>query len=127
MHETIVHPQQIYAYTLYVRYVSTFYAVVFFFIGICRDIKQTYICVGDICVYLLVCIVVCSWVILLTNHGFYHKHKQSNICLFHHLQHHTKTLMVEHMFIRPHHLMKFIYLRCTVVFTYGVYKYTTWI
>ena len=33
--------------------------------------------------------------------------------------------MIEYMFIRPHHTMKFIYLRCTVVFTYGVYKYTT--
>nr|DAT71524.1 MAG TPA: hypothetical protein [Caudoviricetes sp.] len=33
--------------------------------------------------------------------------------------------MIEHMFIRPHHLMKFIYLHCTVVFTYVVYKYTT--
>lgn len=33
--------------------------------------------------------------------------------------------MTKHMFIRPHHTIKFIYLRCTVVFTYGVYKYTT--
>lgn len=33
--------------------------------------------------------------------------------------------MIEHMFIRPHHSMKFIYLHCTVVFTYWVYKHTT--
>lgn len=33
--------------------------------------------------------------------------------------------MIEYMFIRPHHTMKFIYLRYTVAFTYGVYQYTT--
>nr|DAT71525.1 MAG TPA: hypothetical protein [Caudoviricetes sp.] len=54
----------------------------YFFIYIYRGIKQTYICVDDICVYLLVCIMVCSWGILLTNHGCCLREKQPNICLF---------------------------------------------
>ena len=75
--------RSIYAYTLYHLFVMCpRFMRWYFLLCICRGIKQTYIYVGDICIYLLMCIMVCSWVTLLTSHGCHLKHKQSNICLF---------------------------------------------
>lgn len=117
--------RSIYAYTLYVRYVSTFYAVVFFLL--------IYVVVLNKRIYVSVIYVFVYWCVLWCVHGLLYWratdvtlniNNRTSVC-FYHLRHCGAILMIEYMFIRPHHTMKFIYLRCTVAFTYGVYKYTT--
>lgn len=57
-----------------------------------------------------------------------HKHcfnHRTYACFYHEDHHRFYQWVTNHRTNTPHHVMELIYLRSTVVFIYGVYKYTT--